>query len=325
MPFGGVNPQEYSVRHAACAPSRLPRRGLVRPALRRGDQTCRSLPFFLDLENDPSWPQQTVSLPEPAVSLSPPAPSPPTSPHGIRSVPRRCPSTVIFSSPTRWRRYRSPTVPGPTKVATKAPLWCAVDLRDGNQALIDPMSPARKAPHVRSAGSHGLQGDRGRFPVGEPDRFRLRPRIIEDGAIPDDVTIQVLTQCRTELIQRTFEACGGAANVIVHFYNSTSVLQRRVVFRADKPAIVKIATDAAHLVLEEEKKYPDTNWRYEYSRSRTPAPNCPSPRRSATRSPRSSRPPRQAADHQPAGDGRDGHPECVRRFDRVDEPQPGPS
>ncbi len=91
--------------------------------------------------------------------------------------------------------------------------------------------------------------------------------IIEDNAIPpDDVTIQVLTQCREELIERTFEACRGAANVIVHFYNSTSVLQRRVVFRADKAAITKIATDAAHKVLEVEKNYPpDTNWRYEYS------------------------------------------------------------
>ena len=153
----------------------------------------------------------------------------------------------------------------PDKVATKAPLWCAVDLRDGNQALIDPMSPARKRRMFDLLVRMGYKEIEVGFPSASQTDFDFVREIIEDGAIPDDVTIQVLTQCRTELIQRTFEACEGAANVIVHFYNSTSVLQRRVVFRADKPAIVKIATDAAHLVLEEEKKYPDTNWRYEYS------------------------------------------------------------
>ena len=153
----------------------------------------------------------------------------------------------------------------PDKVTTKAPLWCAVDLRDGNQALIDPMSPARKRRMFDLLVRMGYKEIEVGFPSASQTDFDFVREIIEDGAIPDDVTIQVLTQCRTELIQRTFEACEGAANVIVHFYNSTSVLQRRVVFRADKPAIVKIATDAAHLVLEEEKKYPDTNWRYEYS------------------------------------------------------------
>ncbi|WP_333716687.1 2-isopropylmalate synthase [Gordonia sp. (in: high G+C Gram-positive bacteria)] len=153
----------------------------------------------------------------------------------------------------------------PDKVATKAPLWCAVDLRDGNQALIDPMSPARKRRMFDLLVRMGYKEIEVGFPSASQTDFDFVREIIEDDAIPGDVTIQVLTQCRTELIQRTFEACEGAANVIVHFYNSTSVLQRRVVFRADKPAIVKIATDAAHLVLEEEKKYPDTNWRYEYS------------------------------------------------------------
>ncbi|MCB1294947.1 MAG: 2-isopropylmalate synthase [Gordonia sp.] len=153
----------------------------------------------------------------------------------------------------------------PDKVTTKAPLWCAVDLRDGNQALIDPMSPARKRRMFDLLVRMGYKEIEVGFPSASQTDFDFVREIIEDDAIPGDVTIQVLTQCRTELIQRTFEACEGAANVIVHFYNSTSVLQRRVVFRADKPAIVKIATDAAHLVLEEEKKYPDTNWRYEYS------------------------------------------------------------
>lgn len=103
------------------------------------------------------------------------------------------------------------------------------------------------------------------FPSASQTDFDFVREIIEDGAIPSDVTIQVLTQSRPELIKRTFEACEGAENAIVHFYNSTSILQRRVVFRADKDTIKKIATDAAELVLAESKKYPDTNWRWEYS------------------------------------------------------------
>ncbi|KXP00105.1 2-isopropylmalate synthase [Tsukamurella pseudospumae] len=153
----------------------------------------------------------------------------------------------------------------PDKVATTAPLWCAVDLRDGNQALIDPMSPARKRRMFDLLVRMGYKEIEVGFPSASQTDFDFVREIIEDGAIPDDVTIQVLVQCREELIVRTFEACQGAKNVIVHFYNSTSVLQRRVVFRADKAAIKKIAVDAAHLVRREEKKYPDTAWRYEYS------------------------------------------------------------
>ncbi|NLG46472.1 2-isopropylmalate synthase [Gordonia sp. (in: high G+C Gram-positive bacteria)] len=153
----------------------------------------------------------------------------------------------------------------PDKVIDRAPMWCAVDLRDGNQALIDPMSPARKRRMFDLLVRMGYKEIEVGFPSASQTDFDFVREIIEDGAIPDDVTIQVLTQSRPELIARTFEACAGAQNVIVHFYNSTSVLQRRVVFRADKAAITKIATDAAELCLEEAKKYPDTNWRYEYS------------------------------------------------------------
>jgi 2-isopropylmalate synthase len=153
----------------------------------------------------------------------------------------------------------------PDKVATTAPMWCAVDLRDGNQALIDPMSPARKRRMFDLLVRMGYKEIEVGFPSASQTDFDFVREIIEEGAIPDDVTIQVLTQCRPELIERTFEACDGAANVIVHFYNSTSVLQRRVVFRADKAAIKKIATDAAEMMLEQQKLYPDTNWRYEYS------------------------------------------------------------
>ncbi|MGW5387494.1 2-isopropylmalate synthase [Nocardia sp. NPDC003963] len=153
----------------------------------------------------------------------------------------------------------------PDKVIDRAPAWCAVDLRDGNQALIDPMSPARKRRMFDLLVRMGYKEIEVGFPSASQTDFDFVREIIEDGAIPDDVSIQVLTQCRPELIERTFEACAGAANVIVHFYNSTSILQRRVVFRADREAVQKIATDAARLCLETEKRYPDTNWRYEYS------------------------------------------------------------
>ncbi len=153
----------------------------------------------------------------------------------------------------------------PDKVTDRAPLWCAVDLRDGNQALIDPMSPARKRRMFDLLVRMGYKEIEVGFPSASQTDYDFVREIIEDNAIPADVTIQVLTQCRDELIERTFESCRGASNVIVHFYNSTSVLQRRVVFRADKDAITQIATNAAHKVLAEQQKYPDTNWRYEYS------------------------------------------------------------
>ncbi|MEV6274509.1 2-isopropylmalate synthase [Nocardia sp. NPDC051832] len=153
----------------------------------------------------------------------------------------------------------------PDKIIDKAPAWCAVDLRDGNQALIDPMSPARKRRMFDLLVRMGYKEIEVGFPAASQTDFDFVREIIEDGAIPADVTIQVLTQCRAELIERTFLACQGAPNVIVHFYNSTSILQRKVVFRADREAVKKIATDAAKLCLEIEKKYPDTDWRYEYS------------------------------------------------------------
>ena len=177
------------------------------------------------------------------------------------------------SMPTfRYRPYAEEvepiTVPDrtwPDRVIDRAPGWCAVDLRDGNQALIDPMSPARKRRMFDLLVRMGYKEIEVGFPSASQTDFDFVREIIEDGAIPEDVTIQVLTQCRAELIERTFEACAGASNVIVHFYNSTSILQRKVVFRADREAVKKIATDAATLCLEVQQRYPDTNWRYEYS------------------------------------------------------------
>ena len=153
----------------------------------------------------------------------------------------------------------------PDKVIDRAPQWCAVDLRDGNQALIDPMSPERKRRMFELLVHMGYKEIEVGFPSASQTDFNFVREIIEENMIPDDVTIQVLVQAREHLIRRTFEACEGAKNVIVHFYNSTSKLQRRVVFRKDKEAVKKLATDAAKLVKEIAKDYPNTNWRWEYS------------------------------------------------------------
>ena len=144
-------------------------------------------------------------------------------------------------------------------------MWCAVDLRDGNQALIDPMSPERKRRMFDLLVRMGYKEIEVGFPSASQTDFDFVREIITQGAIPDDVTIQVLTQCRPELIERTFEACAGAPQAIVHFYNSTSILQRRVVFRADRDAVKAIATDGARMCVEEAAKYPGTQWRFEYS------------------------------------------------------------
>ena len=153
----------------------------------------------------------------------------------------------------------------PDKKITSAPQWCAVDLRDGNQALIDPMSPERKRRMFNLLVETGFKEIEVGFPSASQTDFDFVREIIEKDMIPDDVTIQVLVQAREHLIRRTFEACAGAKNVIVHFYNSTSKLQRRAVFRKDRDAIKKLATDAAALIKTIAADYPDTNWRWEYS------------------------------------------------------------
>ncbi|MGW5747803.1 2-isopropylmalate synthase [Amycolatopsis sp. NPDC003861] len=153
----------------------------------------------------------------------------------------------------------------PGKRIDRAPLWCAVDLRDGNQALIDPMSPARKRKFFDLLVRMGYKEIEVGFPAASQTDFDFVREIIEDHAIPDDVSIQVLTQCRHELIERTFQALEGAPRAIVHIYNSTSILQRRVVFREEREGIKKIATQAAELVVELAAKQPDTDFRFQYS------------------------------------------------------------
>lgn len=153
----------------------------------------------------------------------------------------------------------------PTRAITKAPTWCAVDLRDGNQALIDPMDGVRKRRMFDALVAMGMKEIEVGFPsASQPDYDFVRTLIDED-LVPDDVTIQVLVQCRPELIERTYESLRGARDVVVHFYNSTSVCQRRVVFGLDKDGITKIAVDAARRCRELEAELPGTRVRYEYS------------------------------------------------------------
>ena len=153
----------------------------------------------------------------------------------------------------------------PSKRITEAPRWCAVDLRDGNQALIDPMSPERKLKMFKLLVNMGYKEIEVGFPSASQTDFDFVRELIEGGHIPDDVTIQVLTQARDHLIERTYESIRGAKKAIVHFYNSTSVLQRRVVFGQDKAGITAIALHAAAKCKELEATVPGTEVFYEYS------------------------------------------------------------
>jgi len=145
----------------------------------------------------------------------------------------------------------------PSKRITKAPKWCSVDLRDGNQALIDPMDPHRKLTMFNLLVKMGYKEIEVGFPSASQLDFDFVRKIIEENLIPDDVVIQVLTQARRPLIERTFESVKGAKQVVIHLYNSTSTLQRRVVFGQDKEGIKKIATDGAQLCGKPLPGFPD--------------------------------------------------------------------
>jgi 2-isopropylmalate synthase len=153
----------------------------------------------------------------------------------------------------------------PSKRITEAPRWCAVDLRDGNQALIDPMSPERKRIMFDLLVTMGYKEIEVGFPSASQTDFDFVRSLIEGDLIPDDVTIQVLTQARESLINRTYESIAGAKQAIVHLYNSTSVLQRDVVFRTDKQGIIDIALEGARLCKAAEKTVPEVDVHYEYS------------------------------------------------------------
>ena len=153
----------------------------------------------------------------------------------------------------------------PDKLITQAPRWCAVDLRDGNQALIDPMSPERKLKMFQLLVNMGYKEIEVGFPSASQTDFDFVRQLIEENHIPEDVTIQVLTQARDHLIERTYESIKGSKKAIVHFYNSTSVLQRRVVFNQDMAGIKEIALHAARYCLSLESTVPGTQVYYEYS------------------------------------------------------------
>jgi 2-isopropylmalate synthase len=174
-------------------------------------------------------------------------------------------------APMPFRHYRAftpiplPDRTWPSRVITKAPRWCSVDLRDGNQALIDPMDPSRKRRMFDLLVKCGFKEIEVGFPSASQPDFDFVRQLIEERLIPDDVIIQVLTQARPELIERTYESLRGAPRAIVHLYNSTSTLQRRVVFGLDRAGIVDIAVRAARLCQDLNSSIPECDVRWEYS------------------------------------------------------------
>lgn len=153
----------------------------------------------------------------------------------------------------------------PSQLITKPPIWCSVDLRDGNQALIEPMGSERKHRFFKTLVAMGFKEIEIGFPSASQTDFDFTRELIEGNLIPEDVTVQVLTQARPELIERTYQALEGVHRAIVHVYNSTSVTQRRVVFRQDRAGIKDIAVNGAKWVAEGASRYPATDWRFQYS------------------------------------------------------------
>ncbi|MEK9927172.1 MAG: 2-isopropylmalate synthase [Halieaceae bacterium] len=153
----------------------------------------------------------------------------------------------------------------PDQVINKAPQWCSVDLRDGNQALVEPMNAAQKLRLWEQLVAVGFKTIEVGFPSASSHDFDFLRKLIEEDRIPEDVTVQVLVQARAELITKTFEALKGAKKAVVHFYNSTSTVQRRDVFKLDRQGIIDIAVSGAELVKAEAERHPETEWVFEYS------------------------------------------------------------
>ncbi|MFO7326081.1 MAG: 2-isopropylmalate synthase, partial [Pseudomonadota bacterium] len=153
----------------------------------------------------------------------------------------------------------------PNNRITRPPQWCSVDLRDGNQALIEPMDAERKHRFFKLLVETGFKQIEVGFPSASQIEFDFIRELIEKDLVPDDVQIQVLTPARPELIRRTFEALKGAKRAILHYYNATAPVFRRIVFRQDKAATKKLATDAAQLIRELAEAAPETEWTFEYS------------------------------------------------------------
>ncbi|MEN5073645.1 2-isopropylmalate synthase [Isoptericola cucumis] len=189
-------------------------------------------------------------------------------PHGIAGANPQRPSGMPYARYAPFHEQIQVSLPDrtwPDKRITQAPRWCAVDLRDGNQALIEPMDAERKLRMFDLLVRMGYKEIEVGFPSASQTDFDFVRMLIESGRIPDDVVIQVLTQCRDHLIERTYDAIRGAKQAIVHLYNSTSILQREVVFRSDMDGIVDIALQGARLCRKLEETIPETTVYYEYS------------------------------------------------------------
>jgi 2-isopropylmalate synthase len=169
---------------------------------------------------------------------------------------------------SKYRAFPTIDIPDrtwPSKTITAAPIWCSSDLRDGNQSLIEPMDAVKKLRFWKTLVQVGVKEIEASFPAASQTDFDFVRTLIEDGHIPDDTTIQVLTQGREDLIERTFESLRGAKKAIVHLYNATSPSFRRIVFNQDKDGIKAIAVNAAKLFVKYAALQPDTQWTFEYS------------------------------------------------------------
>lgn len=176
--------------------------------------------------------------------------------------------SMLKDPSSKYRAFPTIDIPDrtwPSKTITAAPIWCSSDLRDGNQSLIEPMDAVKKLRFWKTLVSVGVKEIEASFPAASQTDFDFVRTLIEGGHIPDDTTIQVLTQGREDLIERTFESLRGAKKAIVHLYNATSPSFRRIVFNQDKDGIKAIAVNAAKLFVKYAAKQPETQWTFEYS------------------------------------------------------------
>ncbi|WP_166360091.1 2-isopropylmalate synthase [Pseudomonas akapageensis] len=176
--------------------------------------------------------------------------------------------TMLKDPSKKYRAFPTIDLPDrtwPSKAITVAPIWCSSDLRDGNQSLIEPMDSAKKLRFWKTLVSVGVKQIEASFPSASQTDFDFVRTLIEDGHIPDDTTIQVLTQAREDLIARTFESLRGAKKAIVHLYNATSPSFRRIVFNQDKAGVKEIAVNAAKLFVKYAAQQPETQWTFQYS------------------------------------------------------------
>ncbi|CAM5580013.1 2-isopropylmalate synthase OS=Stutzerimonas stutzeri OX=316 GN=leuA PE=3 SV=1 [Stutzerimonas stutzeri] len=176
--------------------------------------------------------------------------------------------TMLKNPSTKYRAFPTLAMPDrtwPSKSITQAPIWLSSDLRDGNQSLIEPMDAAKKMRFFKTLVAVGLKEIEVGFPSASQTDFDFVRELIDGGHIPDDVTIQVLTQAREDLITRTFESLKGAKQAIVHYYNATAPSFRRIVFNQDKAGVIQIAVNAGRIIKRLAEQNPETAWRFEYS------------------------------------------------------------